>query len=141
MDAYWDRAKLLANAGHKHRFGIMMIDYRGFGLSEGTSSEEGMYADAQAAVQWLSDQGLTGDRLVMYGFSLGTASATELTATPRSMTPGWLILEAPFASVDVMVADGSGMSMPASFFTDLSIDVAEDIKRVAQPFFMVSRPG
>ncbi|MBK6837953.1 MAG: hypothetical protein IPG90_06520 [Bacteroidetes bacterium] len=30
MDFYWPRAKLLANTGWKNRFGVMMIDYRGW---------------------------------------------------------------------------------------------------------------
>lgn len=137
MDFYWQRAKLLANVGGKNRFGVMMIDYRGFGLSEGKPTEEGMYADVDAALEWLKQQGLTGDRLIMYGFSLGSAPATELTANPRSLVPAKLMLEAPFASAAVMVQDGSGLAMPASFFTDLEIDNAEEIKKVEQPFFWI----
>lgn len=134
MDAYWDRCKLLANMGSKNRFGVLMVDYRGYGLSEGTPTESGMYADVDAGVQWLADNGLTGDRLVMYGFSLGTAPATELTAHPRSLDPGWLILEAPFASAEVMVQDGALLALPGSYFTDLKIDNAEEIKEVEEPF-------
>jgi pimeloyl-ACP methyl ester carboxylesterase len=137
MDFYWQRAKLLANVGGKNRFGVLMIDYRGFGRSEGKPTEEGMYADVDAALGWLKQNGLTGDRLVIYGFSLGSAPSTELTANPRSLTPSKLMLEAPFASAEVMVQDGSGLSMPASFFTDLQIDNAEEIKKVQQPFFWI----
>lgn len=133
MDFYWQRAKLLANTGHKNRFGVLMIDYRGFGLSEGEPTEQGMYADVDAAQRWLRDNGLTGDRLIMYGFSLGSAPACELTAHPRTLTPAKLLLEAPFASSAVMVADGSQLNMPASFFTDLEIDNAEEIKHIQQP--------
>lgn len=137
MDFYWQRAKLLANVGGKNRFGVMMIDYRGFGLSEGKPTEEGMYADVDAALEWLKQQGLTGSRLIMYGFSLGSAPSTELTANPRSLVPAKLMLEAPFASAEVMVQDASGLSMPGSFFTDLEIDNAEEIKKVEQPFFWI----
>src|SRR5438045_1701405 len=49
MDFYYPRAQLLANVGGKNRFGVMMIDYRSFGLSHGSPSEEGMYADLDAA--------------------------------------------------------------------------------------------
>ena len=134
MDVYWERAKLLANAGGKNRFGVMMIDYRGYGLSEGTPTEEGLYADANAAQMWLEKKGLIGDRLIHYGYSLGTAPATELAATPRTLRPGWLILESPFASADVMVTDAAGLNMPGSFYVSLKINVAEDIKKVNQPF-------
>ncbi|MCB9234377.1 MAG: alpha/beta fold hydrolase [Bacteroidia bacterium] len=137
MDVYYHRAKLLAHLGGKHRFGLMMIDYRGYGLSDGIPSEEGLYNDADAALKWLQSHGLTGDRLAMYGFSMGTAPATELTANPRTLTPNWLLLEAPFASAEVMVQDGSGLTMPGSFFTNLKIDNAEEIKKVNQPFFWI----
>lgn len=134
MDSYYQRTKLLANLGHKHRFGVMTIDYRGYGMSEGYSTEDGLYADVDEALKWLKSKGLTDDRLVIYGFSMGTAPATELTANPRSMQPSKLILEAPFASVDVMVQDAGLLANKASFFTDLKIDNAEEIKKVEEPF-------
>ena len=137
LDLYWTRIKLLANSGHKNRFGIMAIDYRGFGLSEGTPTEEGLYEDADAAMMWLKDKGLTNDRLIVYGYSMGTAPATELTANPRSMNPSKLMLEAPFASAEVMVQDGSGLSLPSSLYTNLKIDNAEEIKKVEVPFFWI----
>jgi pimeloyl-ACP methyl ester carboxylesterase len=137
LDLYWTRIKLLANSGHKNRFGIMAIDYRGFGLSEGAPTEEGLYEDADAAMMWLKDKGLTNDRLIVYGYSMGTAPATELTANPRSMNPSKLMLEAPFASAEVMVQDGSGLSLPSSLYTNLKIDNAEEIKKVEVPFFWI----
>jgi len=137
MDFYWQRAKLLANTGWKNRYGVLMIDYRGYGLSKGKSSEEGLYADVDAALTWLKQHGLSDKRLVIYGFSMGTAPATKLTAEPRSMTPSKIILEAPFASAEVMVQDGSQLAMPGSFMTNLKIDNAEEIKSVQQPFLWI----
>lgn len=135
MDFYWQRAKLLAHINGKHRYGVMMMDYRGFGLSEGKPSEEGMYADVDACLRWLKEKGLQDDRLVIYGFSLGSAPACELSSKPRSLTPSRLILEAPFASAEVMVQDASQLNMPAAYFTDLKIDNAEEIRQVNQPLF------
>ena len=121
MDFYWQRAKLLAHTSGKNKYGVLMIDYRGYGLSEGKPSEDGMYADVDAALQWLKLNGLSNSRLMMYGFSMGTAPTCELTNKPRNMTPSKIILEAPFASADVMANDGSGLNMPGSFFTNLKI--------------------
>jgi len=137
MDFYWQRAKLLANTKGKNRFGVMMIDYRGYGLSEGKPTENGLYADGDAALKWLKNKGLTNDRLVIYGFSLGSAPATKLSAENYSMKPAKLLLEAPFASAEVMVQDASGLAMPGSFFTDLKINNAEEIKKIQQPFFWI----
>ena len=134
MDFYWQRAKLLAHVGGKNHYGVMMFDYRGFGRSEGSPSEDGMYADAASAEQWLYDNGLRGGRLVIYGFSLGSAAACELTANPAAIVPSALILEAPFASAATMVQDAAQIDLPASFVTNLRIDNAEKIKSVDQPF-------
>ena len=137
MDFYWQRAKLLANTKSKNRFGVMMIDYRGYGMSEGKPTEDGLYADVDAALKWLKSKGLSNDRLVMYGFSMGTAPATKLTAESYSMKPSKLMLEAPFASAETMIQDGSGLAMPGDFFTTLKINNAEEIKTVTQPFFWI----
>jgi pimeloyl-ACP methyl ester carboxylesterase len=137
MDFYWQRAKLLANVGGTNHYGVLMIDYRGFGMSKGSSSEESMYTDVNTALSWLSKTGLTNDRLMLYGFSLGTAPATELSANPRAMLPSKLILEAPFASAAIMVQDASVLAMPSSFVTSLAIDNAEEIKKVNQPFLWI----
>ncbi len=135
MDFYWQRAKLLANVNGKNTYGVMMMDYRGFGLSDGKPSEDGMYADVDACMQWLKSKGLTNNRLIIYGFSLGSAPATKLTAEPRSLIPSKLILEAPFASSAIMVQDGTQLNMPADYFTDLKINNADLIKKVNQPFY------
>ena len=137
MDNYWNRAELLANVGHKNRFGVLMIDYRGYGMSEGNSTESGLYADVNAALGWLKNMGLTNERLIMYGFSMGTAPATELTANPTVLTPSKLILESPFASAAKMAQDASYISMPETYFVDLKIDNAEEIKKVQQPFLWI----
>jgi pimeloyl-ACP methyl ester carboxylesterase len=137
MDFYWPRAKLLANTKNKNRFGVLMIDYRGYGLSAGKPTENGLYADVDAALKWLKNKGLTNNRLVMYGFSMGTAPATKLSAENYSMKPSKLLLEAPFASAEVMIQDASGLDMPGEFFTNLKINNAEEIKSVQQPFFWI----
>lgn len=137
MDYYWQRAKLLANVGGKNNYGVLMIDYRGYGMSGGSPSEEGMYTDVNTALNWLKKSGLTDDQLMMYGYSLGTAPACELAANTRAMNPSKLILEAPFASAEVMVHDASVLAMPSSFVTSLKIDNAEEIKKVNQPFLWI----
>jgi pimeloyl-ACP methyl ester carboxylesterase len=137
MDFYWQRAKLLAHTNGKNNYGVLMMDYRGYGLSEGKPSEEGMYADVDACMKWLKEKGLTNERLIMYGFSLGSAPACELSANPHTLIPSKLILEAPFGSSSIMVQDASQLNMPAEYFTDLKIDNAEEIKKVAQPFLWI----
>jgi len=134
MDFYWQRAKLLTHVNGKNTYGVMMMDYRGYGLSSGKPTEEGMYADVDACMKWLKEKGMNNARLIIYGFSLGSAPACELTANPKTLTPSKLILEAPFASSAVMVQDASQLNMPAEYFSTTKIDNAEEIKKVSQAF-------
>ncbi len=134
MDNYWNRAKLLAHVGGKHRFGVLMFDYRGYGMSEGKSSEKNIYADAEAALKWLQSKGLTSSRLIVYGYSLGSAPSTEIASSTYSLQPIKLLLEAPFASSEVMVQDAGKLALPGSYFTSAKINNSDKIKQVKIPF-------
>jgi pimeloyl-ACP methyl ester carboxylesterase len=135
MDFYWPRQKLYANLGHIGRFGVLMFDYPGFGLSEGKPTEKNMYASTELALEWLKTQGLTNERLIMMGFSLGSAAVCEVAAHPSdfSLNPNKIILEAPFASAEILIQDGGLLSMPGSFLVDLKIDNATEIKKINAP--------
>ena len=137
MDYYWPRTKLLANVHGQNNYGVLMIDHRGYGLSEGTLSESNLYEDARAAVSWLAENGLTSDQFMIYGFSLGTALAIELTANGAELSPFKIMIESPFASAEVMVQDASGLALPSSLFTNLKIDNAEEIKKINQPLYWI----
>ena len=79
---------------------VFIIDYRGYGRSEGAPSEKGLYRDAEAALAYLGSRPQTADdRLVFFGRSLGAAVAVEL-ATRTA--PHALILESPFTSIREM---------------------------------------
>ena len=65
---------------------------------------------------------------------MGTAPSCELTSQPRTLQPAKIILEAPFASAEVMVQDGSQLAMPGSYLTNLQINNAEEIKNIDEPF-------
>ncbi len=136
LDFYWNRQKLLAHVGGKNRFGVLCFDYPGYGLSEGAPTEENMYAATEGALLWLKNKGLNNERLIAYGYSLGSAPATRIAANPDefSLKPRILILENPFASSEVMVQSSAGLSLPGSYFTNIQIANAEEIKKVNQPF-------
>ncbi|MEO5580104.1 MAG: alpha/beta hydrolase [Gemmatimonadaceae bacterium] len=58
---------------------ILAFDWRGFGASEGTPSEKGLYRDATAAYEYLRiTQRVPAESVVIFGHSLGTAPAVEL---------------------------------------------------------------
>lgn len=139
MDFYWPRQKLYAHLGQLGRFGVLMFDYPGFGMSEGKPTEGNMYASTELALTWLKSQGLSNDRLVMMGFSLGSAAVCEVAGNPSrfSLNPSKIILEAPFASAEILIQDGGLLSMPGSFLVDLKIDNANEIKKVIVPLLWI----
>lgn len=132
IDFYWSRAKLLSHTGGPQRFGVLIFDYQGYGLSEGTPAEQHLYDDTRAVVSWLRQRGLSDDRTVLYGYSMGSTAATEVMGD-LAKDAGWLILEAPIASGSVLVQDGSLLALPASYVINLTIDVAEKVQDLTQP--------
>jgi pimeloyl-ACP methyl ester carboxylesterase len=134
MDLYWTRQKLYSNLGSQGRFGVLMFDYPGYGLSSGDPTEQNMYDATEGALAWLKSQGVDNEQLIMFGFSLGSAPVCEVAASDDfSLQPNKIILEAPFASAEVMIQDASLLSMPGSFFVDLKIDNADEIKECKVP--------
>lgn len=133
MDYYWSRAALLANVGGKLNYGVLMIDYRGYGMSEGEPSERGLYEDADAAINWLIAHGATQDKTIYYGFSLGAIPAIDRAAYRTDFKPSKLIIESPLASVQNLVDNSTLMNVNADFVTDLGFENSEKIKLVTCP--------
>jgi fermentation-respiration switch protein FrsA (DUF1100 family) len=75
---------------------LVTFDYRGYGESEGTPTEAGLYLDADAAYAFVRDSlGVPAERIVIFGHSLGSAVAVDLAS--RVPARG-LILEGAFSS-------------------------------------------
>lgn len=50
-----------------------MLEYRGYGLSQGSPSEEGLYMDARAGIDYLSSRtDINTNEIIVFGRSLGT---------------------------------------------------------------------
>ncbi len=77
---------------------ILLFDYRGYGMSEGSPNERGVYLDAAAAVDWVKRR-TESNRIVYYGLSLGAAIAIEMALKDP---PAALIVEAAFTSISEM---------------------------------------
>lgn len=74
-----------------------ILDYRGYGRSEGTPEEQGMYLDAEAACNFLiNKKGFAPENIIIFGRSLGGGVAAELALRKPC---GGLILESTFTSV------------------------------------------
>ena len=134
IDNYWQRIKLLAKLD-LDQYGVLAIDYRGYGKSGGETSENSLTADLAAAIVWLEDQGLSGSRLILYGFGLGSVPVVEIAANPRTLSPSKIIVEAPIASMEILLQEALYQSTPGHYLTDLKFNNVNRIKSVTQPLF------
>jgi uncharacterized protein len=113
---------------------IFIFDYRGYGRSEGTVSEEGTYLDGAAAIQYLHGRDEAGARqLVLFGRSLGAAVATEMAMRFNSLG---LILESPFVSIREM-ARAIFPSLPIGWLLRTRYDTAEKVRGLKTPLLIL----
>jgi len=84
---------------------VLMVEYRGYGLSTGTPNEDGLTIDAQASLDYIRSRGdLQGQKLVIYGQSLGGAVAVKLVADNQDFGDiSGLILENTFTSIRKLI--------------------------------------
>ena len=103
--------------------GAMLLSYRGYSGNGGTPTEEGLYADARAALDWLDANGVDDESIVVYGISLGTGVATKM-AAEREL--GAVVLEAPYTST----VDVAGIRFPVVPVGWLMEDRFESLARI-----------
>lgn len=118
-------------------FSVLLYDYRGFGASTGTPGEGGTYLDAEAAYDWMTDQGgFEPAQVVAYGRSLGGAVAMELAL--RRPVAG-LMLECTFTSIPDMAARLYPW-IPLRWFPGIEYDNLSKIKEVEVPIAIAHSP-
>ncbi|MCE9665620.1 alpha/beta hydrolase [Halomonas sp. M5N1S17] len=158
LDAWWipaenPRGSLLffhGNAGNiSHRLesirqfnrlglSVLIVDYRGYGRSEGSPSEAGTARDARASWRWLVDEGgMSPDEIVLFGRSLGAAVAAELAAgLAPDVSPAAVVLESPFRSVPSL-----GQSLypflPVRWLANLDYDTETYVTRFTAPLLVI----
>ena len=91
---------------------VFIFDYRGYGKSEGTPSEEGLYLDAEAAYAYLTEHlEINASSVIIFGRSLGASVAVDLAS--KKPCRG-VILESAFTSAGDM-ARGMIPFLPIQF--------------------------
>jgi pimeloyl-ACP methyl ester carboxylesterase len=106
-----EAAATFARALHARGFGVVLVEYRGYGASAGVPpSEEGLYVDAEAVLDMLAARGVGPDRVVLSGTSLGTGVAAEMARRGRGAR---LVLVTPYTSIPDLVT-GAVPGLPAA---------------------------
>ena len=115
---------------HKLDVHVFLIDYRGYGNSEGKPFEKGLYRDAQAAYEWWArERKPAGEKLILFGESLGGAVAVDLAS---KAAPAGLILVSPFSCAKDMAKSNIILRMLFPL-ADVRFDSAKKIAQVTCP--------
>lgn len=115
------------------RYTTLILDYRGYGKSTGSPSEEGTYRDAEAAWEYLRHARLTQPRdVVIAGESLGGAVGTWLAA---KVNPRAVLLFSTFTSVNDLGAQVYWF-LPVRLLSRIGYDNLENLKRIQAPVFI-----
>lgn len=119
---------------HELRLDVLIIDYRGYGQSQGSPSEAGTGRDARAAWRYLADtRGVSPSRIVVFGRSLGAAVAAELA---RDHQPGAVVLESAFTSVPA-VAQEAYWYLPARWLSRFEYSTVIYVREISAPLLVI----
>ena len=99
-------------------YGILMTDYRGFGLSAGKPSQTHLFEDGVCAARFLlKEKKILPQDIVIFGHSLGNAAALHVSAALGKLPWKAVILQSPFLSTpDMAVSFVTHTYEPKSFF-------------------------
>ncbi len=124
----------LARALHERGFGVLLVEYRGYGLSEGLEpSEEGLYLDAEAGLDLLTQEGIGPERVILWGTSLGTGVAAEMARRGRGAA---LVLVTPYTSIPAIAEDRVPV-FPAHLVVPDTFDTLAKSKEIRVPTLVV----
>ena len=122
---------------HDLDLATLIIDYRGYGRSQGSISEQGTYLDAEAAWNYLTrTRNIPARQIVVFGRSLGGAIAAY---TAIRQTPGALILESTFSSVPDMAARLYPL-FPVRLLSRFQYNTGKMLLSVSSPVLIIHSP-
>lgn len=123
---------------HQLGLDVLIIDYRGYGRSSGSTSEKGTYLDAQAAWDYLvGERGIAAQGIVIFGRSLGGAVGAWLGSRNHGNDrPAAVIIESSFSS-GVDMARRLYPFLPVRLITRLRYPVAEYAAQLDCPVLVV----
>lgn len=130
------------NRFHQLGFSVLLIDYRGYGRSEGTfPNEKRVYQDAAIAWNYLvKQQNIPPSQIFIYGHSLGGAIAIDL-AIQHPNTAG-LIVESSFTSIrDVVVYRNKFWMFPINLILTQRFESFKKISQLKIPVLFIHGTG
>jgi len=127
------RGKSIVNVRDALKASVLIVDYPGYGKSEGAPSEKGCYQSADAAYAWLTqEKTIAPGKLLLFGASLGGAVAVDLASRKEHRA---LILVKTFTSAPDVGATFYPW-LPVRWVMRNRFDSAAKIKNVRTPVFI-----
>lgn len=114
-------------------YGLLLVEYRGYGGNPGSPSEEGFYRDGRAAMAFLRAKGIAPARTIIIGHSLGTGTASQMA---QEFAPAALILLAPFTSLPDAAAEAMPF-VPARWLVRGQFDNRAKVPGLAVPVLIL----
>jgi hypothetical protein len=129
-----DRGESMCRLRDELRLAVLIVDYPGYGKSQGSPSEKGCNLAGEAAYEWLTDEAkVPGKRVVLIGVSLGASVATHL-ATLHPYRA--LVLMAAFTSFPDM-AQKTFPWLPARWLVRNQMNNLARIPTLKRPVFII----
>lgn len=117
------------------RCGLLLVDYPGYGKSEGSPSEESLYSCGQAAFDWLTvTMGIAGNQIVIFGKSLGGGVACEVAQNKNILG---LVLESTFRSIPSVAKKLLPMLPTAYMFKVERYESINKLKNIHAPLLVL----
>jgi fermentation-respiration switch protein FrsA (DUF1100 family) len=114
-------------------YNLLAMDYRSYGKSTGTLSQESLYSDAMLFMHYLEDSGWKASDIIIYGRSIGTSIATQLAS---QKTPKGLILHSPFYSLNSLILE-TRPYLPVDILLKYPLESAEYMSKVDCPVLIL----
>lgn len=117
-------------------WGVVMLEWRGYGGNPGNPSEAGLLRDARAALAAIAEAGIPAGRTVFWGESLGTGIAVAL-AAERPQAVAAVLLESPYTSM-LALAQQHYRWLPARWLLRDRYDSLARIGGIAAPILIMT---
>ncbi len=114
-------------------YGVLLAEYRGYAGNPGLPCEDGLFADGEAALDFLADAGIDPAEIVVWGESLGSGVAVYLAARHKVAA---VILEAPYTSV-AAAAQRHYPFVPAALLVRDRFNSLSRVGRVTAPLLVL----
>lgn len=122
---------------HDLGLSVLIFDYRGYGSSKGSPTEEGTYLDAESAWEYLVNvKGARPEKIILFGRSMGSAVAAELALRRKA---AGIIIESGFKSIPEL---GSKFFpyLPVRLISRFKYATIDKVRKINIPKFFIHSP-